>query len=79
MPRPCLRHLVVPSLEPHFSFGLVAAILVLILARPCALGLAAPMSIMVGVGCGAPVGALIRNTLRSIGKDQARHDPASAR
>ena len=47
--------------EPRLSFGLVAAVAVLIIACPCALGLATPMSIMVGVGRGAQSGVLIRN------------------
>jgi len=47
--------------EPRFAYGLVAAVTVLIIACPCALGLATPMSIMVGVGRGARAGVLIRN------------------
>ena len=47
--------------EPRFAYGLVAAVTVLIIACPCALGLATPMSIMVGVGRGATGGVLIKN------------------
>src|SRR5215211_2353757 len=47
--------------EPRFSYGLLAAVSVLIIACPCALGLATPMSIMVGVGRGAQAGVLIKN------------------
>jgi len=46
---------------PRFAYGLVAAVTVLIIACPCALGLATPMSIMVGVGRGARAGVLIKN------------------
>ncbi len=46
---------------PAFSYGLIAAVSVLIIACPCALGLATPMSIMAGVGRGARAGVLIRN------------------
>jgi Cu+-exporting ATPase len=47
--------------EPRFSYAMVAAVTVLIIACPCALGLATPMSIMVGVGRGAQAGVLIKN------------------
>ncbi len=47
--------------EPRFTHALLAAVSVLIIACPCALGLATPMSIMVGVGRGAALGILIRN------------------
>jgi Cu+-exporting ATPase len=47
--------------EPRFSYGLIAAVSVLIIACPCALGLATPMSIMAGVGRGAGAGVLIKS------------------
>ena len=47
--------------EPRFTFALIAAVSVLIIACPCALGLATPMSVMVGVGRGAQSGVLIKN------------------
>jgi Cu+-exporting ATPase len=46
---------------PAFAYAMVAAVSVVIIACPCALGLATPMSIMVGVGQGAIAGVLIRN------------------
>ncbi|MDO9382563.1 MAG: heavy metal translocating P-type ATPase [Hyphomicrobiaceae bacterium] len=55
---------------PSLTYGLIAAISVLIIACPCALGLATPMSIMVGVGRGAQAGILIRDAeaLERLGK-----------
>ena len=47
--------------EPRYAHGLIAGVAVLIIACPCALGLATPMSIMVGVGRGAGLGVLIKN------------------
>jgi Cu+-exporting ATPase len=47
--------------QPRLAYGLVSAVAVLIIACPCALGLATPMSIMVGVGRGAQAGVLIKN------------------
>jgi P-type Cu+ transporter len=47
--------------DPRLAYGLVNAVAVLIIACPCALGLATPMSIMVGTGRGALAGVLIRN------------------
>src|SRR5262249_11669819 len=47
--------------EPRLAHALVVAVSVLIIACPCALGLATPMSIMVGVGRGAQAGVLIKN------------------
>jgi len=47
--------------EPRFAHALVNAVAVLIIACPCALGLATPISIMVGTGRGAQVGVLIKN------------------
>jgi Cu+-exporting ATPase len=47
--------------EPRFAYALVNAVAVLIIACPCALGLATPMSIMVAVGRGAKAGVLVKN------------------
>src|SRR6476469_9007042 len=47
--------------EPRMAYALVNAVGVLIIACPCALGLATPMSIMVGTGRGAAAGVLIKN------------------
>ncbi len=47
--------------EPRLAHALVSAVAVLIIACPCALGLATPMSVMVGVGRGASLGVLVRN------------------
>jgi P-type Cu+ transporter len=47
--------------EPSMAYGLLNAVAVLIIACPCALGLATPMSIMVGTGRGATAGVLIKN------------------
>lgn len=47
--------------EPRFAHALLAAVSVLIIACPCALGLATPMSVMVAVGRGASAGVLVRN------------------
>lgn len=47
--------------QPRFAYALIGAVAVMIVACPCALGLATPMSIMVGTGRGAAAGVLIRN------------------
>jgi Cu+-exporting ATPase len=56
--------------EPRLAFAIVNAVAVLIIACPCALGLATPMSIMVGVGRGAQEGVLVKNAegLELLGK-----------
>lgn len=47
--------------EPHLNYAMVVAVSVLVIACPCALGLATPMAVMVGVGKAAEYGILIRN------------------
>ena len=59
--------------EPRLAYALVNAVAVLIIACPCALGLATPMSIMVGVGRGATEGVLIKNAEVARSAGEGRH------
>ena len=56
--------------EPQLAYAIVNAVAVLIIACPCALGLATPMSIMVGVGRGAQEGVLVKNAERLNGLEK---------
>lgn len=62
--------------EPRLAYAMVNAIAVLIIACPCALGLATPMSIMVGIGQGAQMGVLIKNaeSIEKVGEDHSFAD-----
>ena len=59
--------------EPRLAYALVNAVAVLIIACPCALGLATPMSIMVGTGRGAEAGVLVKNAEALEVLEQGRH------
>ena len=59
--------------QPRLAYALVAAVTVLIIACPCALGLATPMSIMVGVGRAASLGILIKNAEALERMEKDRH------
>ena len=59
--------------EPRLAYALIAAVGVLIIACPCALGLATPMSIMVGVGRGAQAGVLVAQRRGAGAAGEGRH------